>query len=265
MLVAADYFSHNAHRYEGCQVDWYDRLTLEPINVDRRKLFEQVADHIQQQILDGKMKPGDRLPSERDLQLLLGVGRPAIREALISLQQTGLVEIMNGAPARVAMPTAVGVLAGMMPAILQMLSTEEGQRHFQNLRLFFEAALARRASHEASPDDLEKLKAALEANRQAIGNRQKFIDTDVSFHFSLAEMTGNPVFTAIHDGMSSWLKQQRVVTLDLPEQEQIAYAAHAKIYEAIAARDGEAAEKAMREHLQQLQNVYWAHKQSANE
>jgi DNA-binding FadR family transcriptional regulator len=238
---------------------------VDQIVMDRRKLFEQVAEHIQKQILEGKLKPGDRLPSERDLQLRLGVGRPAIREALILLQQSGLVEITNGAPSRVAMPTAEGVLAGMLPAVLQMLSTREGQRHFQNLRLFFETALARRASQDAGTEDLARLKVALDANEGAIGNRQLFIATDIAFHFQLALMTGNPVFTAIHGGMSSWLKQQRVVTLDLPEQEQIAFAAHKRIFDAIAARDGDAAEGAMRDHLLQLHDAYWAHEAGAKD
>lgn len=232
---------------------------MEPITVDRRKLFEQVAGHIQRQILDGRLRPGDRLPPERDLQATFGVGRPAIREALISLRNAGLVEIVNGAPARVAMPTAAGVLAGMLPAVLQMLSTEEGQKHFQNLRLFFETGLARNAARSATAEQLSKLEAALAANRAALGDRERFIRTDVAFHFELAEITGNPVFKAIHDGMSSWLKQQRVVTLDIPNQEHIALAAHVKIYEAIAARDPDAADLAMRNHLLQLQNAYWEH------
>ena len=234
-------------------------MTVEPIIIDRRKLFEQVAEHIQGQILGGRLRPGDRLPSERDLQVQLGVGRPAIREALISLRKAGLVEILNGSPARVAMPTADTVLAGMLPAVLQMLSTEDGQRHFQNVRLFFETALARRAAQEATVSEINELKAALESNQNAIGNRQMFIDTDVDFHFVLAKMTANPVFTALHDGMSSWLKHQRVITLDTANQELIAFEAHKKIFETIAARNPDAAEQAMREHLLQLQAAYWDH------
>ena len=232
---------------------------MEQITMDRRKLFEQVAEHIQKQILDGKLKPGDRLPPERDLQTSFGVGRPAIREALISLRNAGLVEIMNGSPARVAMPTAEGVLAGMLPAVLQMLSTEQGQKHFQNLRLFFETGLARNAAQVASPEQLKKLETALAHNRSALGNRARFIETDVAFHFVLAEITDNPVFSAIHDGMSSWLKQQRIVTLDIPAQELIALDAHEKIYAAIVARNPDAAERAMRSHLLQLQDAYWEH------
>lgn len=232
---------------------------VEPIIIDRRKLFEQVAEHIQGQILGGKLRPGDRLPSERELQVQLGVGRPAIREALISLRKAGLVEILTGAPARVAMPTADSVLAGMLPAILQMLSTEDGQRHFQNVRLFFEMALARRAANEANDLEVAELNAALEANKHAIGNRQLFIDTDVAFHFILAKSTKNPVFTALHDGMSSWLKHQRVITLDTANQEIIAFNAHKKIFGAIEAKNPEMAEQAMKEHLLQLQTAYWDH------
>ena len=232
---------------------------VEPIIIDRRKLFEQVAEHIQGQILAGKLRPGDRLPSERELQVQLGVGRPAIREALISLRKAGLVEILTGAPARVAMPTAGSVLAGMLPAVLQMLSTEEGQHHFQNVRLFFETALARRAANEATVAEIGELEFALGANQQAIGNRQLFIDTDIAFHYVLAKATGNPVFTALHDGMSSWLKNQRVITLETANQEFIAFEAHKKIFEAIAARKPDEAEGAMREHLLQLQVAYWEH------
>jgi GntR family transcriptional regulator, sialic acid-inducible nan operon repressor len=238
---------------------------VEVFSLDRRKLFEQVAEHIQKEILHGTLKPGDRLPPERDLQLKFGVGRPAIREALISLQNQGLVEIMNGAPARVAMPTAEGVLQGMFPAVIQMLSTVEGQKHFQDLRLFFEVGLARRAALTVTDHDLVKLKVALDANKAAIGNRMRFIETDVAYHFVLAETTQNPVFSALHDGMSSWLKQQRVITLDQPDQERIAFAAHQKIYKAIAARDPDAAEKAMREHLLQLQAAYWDHEKAVRD
>ena len=131
------------------------------VTIDRRKLFEQVAAHLQRDILDGTLKPGDRLPPERDLQNRFGVGRPAVREALITLQKAGLIEIGNGAPARVSMPTAEGVVAGLMPAVLQMLQSADGQKHFQDVRLFVESGLARRAAQAATDDDIAKLKAAL--------------------------------------------------------------------------------------------------------
>lgn len=230
---------------------------VDPLIIERKKLFEHVAAHLEAQILAGKLKPGDQLPPERDLQMRFGVGRPAIREALIALQKAGLVELTNGARARVVMPTATHIFTGMAPAVRQMLSTEEGQRHFQGARLFFEVGLAREAARGATREDLDALKAALEANGQAIGDRERFTDTDIAFHFEIARIARNPVFLALHDQMSEWLKEQRVVTLAAPGQEQTAYKAHCAIYEGIEAGDPNRAEAAMRAHLEQLASVFW--------
>jgi DNA-binding FadR family transcriptional regulator len=197
------------------------------------------------------------LPPERDLQNRFGVGRPAIREALITLQRSGLVEISNGARARVAMPTAQNVVSGMGSAVKQMLSTENGQRYFQGARFFFETALARNAARGATDEQIEQLKAALDANREAIGDRGRFIETDVGFHFVLAEISANPIFIALHDAISGWLKEQRVATLDAPRQEKIAYKAHVSIYEAIALHHPDEAEAAMASHLRQLEATFW--------
>jgi GntR family transcriptional repressor for pyruvate dehydrogenase complex len=230
---------------------------LETVTIERKKLFQQVAAHLEGLILDGRLKPGDQLPPERDLQNRFGVGRPAIREALIALQRSGLIEISNGTRARVAMPTAHDLVSGMGSAVRQMLSTDDSQRHFQGVRFFFETGLARHAARAATPSQIERLEEKLACNRDAVGDRERFIETDVAFHFVLAEITGNPVFIALHDALSGWLKEQRVVTLDAPRQERIAYKAHAAIFEAIASRDADRAEEAMADHLRQLEKTFW--------
>jgi DNA-binding FadR family transcriptional regulator len=230
---------------------------VEPIVIERKKLFEHVAAHLEAQILAGKLRPGDQLPPERDLQLTFGVGRPAIREALISLQKAGLVELSNGARARVLMPTASHIFTGMAPAVRQMLSTSDGQRYFQGARLFFEVGLAREAAKAATEDDLAALKRALDANRKAIGDSDQFTATDIAFHFELAKIARNPIFIALHDQISDWLTEQRVVTLRASGQERTAYNAHKAIYDAIAARDADKAEAAMRDHLEQLASTFW--------
>jgi GntR family transcriptional regulator, sialic acid-inducible nan operon repressor len=231
--------------------------------IDRRKLFEQVAAHIEEWILSGELKPGDRLPTERELQAQFGVGRPAVREALITLQRSGLIEIANGAPARVAMPTASVVLGNAMPAVLQMLSTPTGQRHFQHVRLLFETALARFAASSATDDEVMAIKAALAANEAALGDRARFISTDIEFHLAIAKVMHNPIVIALHDAISAWLRQQRAVSLTMSGQEETAYRAHVAIYEAVAARDPDEAERAMREHLEQLERAYWETTESA--
>lgn len=230
---------------------------VESIVIERKKLFEHVAAHLEAQILAGKLRPGDQLPPERDLQAMFGVGRPAIREALISLQKAGLVELSNGARARVLMPTASHIFTGMAPAVRQMLSTAEGHRHFQGARLFFEVGLARMAAKTATDSDLAALKAALDANKEAIGDRVAFTATDVAFHFELAKIARNPIFIALHDQISEWLTEQRVVTLAARGQERTAYEAHKAIYDAVAGRDPDQSEQAMRNHLEQLAGTFW--------
>jgi len=229
----------------------------EVITIERRKLFEQVAAHIEREIIEGKLKPGDRLPPERDLQTRFGVGRPAIREALIALQRAGLIEQNNGMPARVTKARAEGVVANMVPAVRQMLGSAEGQRQLQQVRLFMEIGLVRQAAENATENDLEKLKAALEENRKAVGDSEQFIQTDVEFHFQFASMIHNPVFIALHGAMSTWLREQREFALMEPGEAKRSYQAHKRIYEAVAAHNPDAAEKAMREHLASGWNAFW--------
>lgn len=228
----------------------------EPIVIDRRKLFEQVASHIEREILAGRLKPGDSLPPERDLRATFGVGRPAIREALITLQQSGLIEIGNGAPARVAKPNAERIIAGIIPAVQQFLSDAEGQRQLQGVRLFLEVGLVRHAAVHASEEELEQLSQALERNRRAIGNMAEAIQTDVDFHFMFAKIAGNPVFRAIYDAMATWLQAQRHAAPIKPGDYDRGYNEHKRIFEAVRARDADAAQEAMQDHLERGWN--WA-------
>lgn len=230
---------------------------VEVIQIDRRKLFEQVASHLEREILAGTMKPGDRLPPERDLQTRFGVGRPAIREALITLQRSGLIEIGNGAPARVAQPTVTQVVSTMGPAVQQMLSNAAGQRQLQGVRLFMETGLVRHAAVNASPDEIADLADALERNRSSIGNSEAFIRTDVAFHYCLARMMRNPAFLAMHDAMSTWLLEQRRVALQEQDEDKRSYEAHAKIFAEIQNHDPDAAEAAMRRHLEEGWVAFW--------
>lgn len=230
---------------------------VESIALDRRKLYEQVATHLEREILGGSLRPGDRLPPERDLQLRFGVGRPAIREALITLQRSGLIEIGNGVPARVATPNMERVVAGMVPAVSQMLSSSEGQRHLQGVRLFLEIGLVRNAAANASDAEIAGLAAALDKNRSAVGDVVAFIGTDVAFHFCLACMMRNPAFVALHDAMSTWLLEQRQFALREPGEDQRSFEAHARIFAAIEKRDPDAAESAMRQHLEEGWVAFW--------
>jgi DNA-binding FadR family transcriptional regulator len=223
--------------------------------VKPRRLSDEVAQHLEQMICDGDFAEADRLPSERDLMRHFGVGRPSVREALLHLSKMGLVEMRSGERARVTRPTPQFVIDALAGPARHMLAAPDGVRNFQNARIFFEIGLARNAAMNATKQDLQAFEEALEANRKSIGDLKRFERTDVDFHYALALMMRNPIFTAIHAALAEWLLEQRRTTLAAGEDLK-AYEAHRAIFEAVAAGDPDRSERAMREHLEYVARRY---------
>ncbi|MGE3875585.1 MAG: transcriptional regulator NanR [Parvibaculaceae bacterium] len=225
-----------------------------------QKLYEQVSARLEARIIDKTYETGDLLPSERDLMREFGVGRPAIREALAHLRNMGLVELRSGERAQVIQPTPEVVVDALSGVAKHMLIAPDGVRNFQNARLFFEVGLARHAAVHATLEDIARLRSALEVNHAALDDLDRFEKTDVDFHYVLAVIPRNPIFPAIHAAIAEWLVQQRHITLNWRGRKgtaETAYTAHEAIYEAIAARDPDRAEKAMRDHLAHVASVFW--------
>lgn len=225
--------------------------------IQRRKLYQEVADRLERMILAGHLRVGDPLPSERALMERFGVGRPAVREALLTLERAGLITISGGERARVVRPTAAGMVAGLDAAVRHWLTEPTGVRHLQDARRLLEMGLARQAAEVASEADIAKLRAALADNEAALGRLQTFERSDVAFHYVIAEIARNPIFTAIFGAMAGWLTEQRTTTLRIPGADAGAFASHRRIFEAIAARDPEAAACEMRLHLEGVAQLYW--------
>jgi DNA-binding FadR family transcriptional regulator len=223
--------------------------------VRKRRLSEDVAEHLERMIQDGTFAEAERLPSERELMRHFGVGRPSIREALQHLSKMGLVEVGSGERARVTRPTPQFVIDALSGPARHMLAEPGGVKHFQDARIFFETGLARHAALHATDEDVASFEAALEANRRSIGDLAQFERTDVDFHYVLAVVPRNPIFTAIHAALAEWLLEQRHRTL-APGEDEKAYQAHRAIFEAVAARDPDRSERAMRDHLEYVARRY---------
>jgi GntR family transcriptional regulator, sialic acid-inducible nan operon repressor len=186
-----------------------------------------------------------------------GVGRTSVREAMLTLQKMGLLSLSNGERARITAPSARALIGELSGVARHLLSQEGGVGHFQQARAFLEIALARHAARNATAAQLASLAVALEANRCAIGDEAEFNRTDVAFHYALAQIPNNPIFTALHEAIVQWLFEQRVISSRARGAARAAYRAHQRIYDALAAADPEAAEVAMREHLRQVLGYYW--------
>ena len=225
--------------------------------IHRRRLYEEVAQRLEDEITSGRLKAGDQIPSERDLMQRYGVGRPAIREALLSLRNKGLLRIGAGARTRVARPNADAIVEGVSGPVRLMLADPQGVRDLQHARRFLECALARHAATDATPREIERLRARLDANRAALADPVAFERTDVEFHYELALAAGNPIFSSLHQATVGWLTQQRTISLMQPGALRSAFAFHQRVFDAIAAHDPDAAERAMQEHLAAVERYYW--------
>ena len=226
--------------------------------IRRRKIYEEVAARIEEMLHDGTYKVGDRLPSEKSFMEEFGVGRSAVREALMSLSRMGLVEVSSGERALVIEPTAQSLLDGELSGAARMLLAQPGGvRMFQDARAILEIGLCRVAAQTATDQDLDVLKQALDANHATIGQPEAFVQTDIAFHYAIAAISRSSIVVSVHDAVVDWLMEQRSTALQRTDVSQRAYDAHASIYSAIAARDSAAAEDAMQAHLSEIVNVYW--------
>src|SRR5262249_23937680 len=151
--------------------------------IRRRKLYEEVALRIEAMIRERRYAPGDRLPSEKEIMSEFGVGRSAVREAMLSLQKMGLLSVSSGERAKVTAPTADALVKELSGAARLLLAQDGGIQQFQEARALFEIGLARLAAQRATKRDIETLREALDANGRAIGNRPDFMRTDVDFHY----------------------------------------------------------------------------------
>lgn len=223
-------------------------LRIEPIS--RPKLYEVIAARLEAAIRSGQLKPGDSLPSERDLMLSFETGRPSIREAFLFLEKKGLIETETGRRARVRQPDVGTVLQSLDSVIYLSLKDANTFKSLFDARSFLEQAMARNAARTITAPQLALLRERLDRNGDAIGDRREFVRTDALFHRALFEATDNPLFVSVHDAFAGWLEERRASIERHSFTEQVAHQQHTEIFDAVAARDADAAEAAMRRHLQ---------------
>jgi DNA-binding FadR family transcriptional regulator len=225
--------------------------------VVRRKLSHEIFDRLVRSIQSGELAPNDRLPSERELMLRYGVGRPAIREAMQSLQQMGLIRIAHGERARVTMPTADAIIDQVSGAMVQLLGrVPGGLDELKDARLLFEVGLVQVAARRVTPESARLLNDAAETCHRAAGDHPRFLAADMAFHRQIATMSGNTLIRALSAGMLDWLIKFRTDLVSARGAEQLTLQEHARIAAAITAGDPAEAAAAMTDHLTRANRLY---------
>jgi DNA-binding FadR family transcriptional regulator len=228
-----------------------------PTHLSRERLSDKIAKDIEARILSGELSIGDKLPSERDLMVYYGVGRPAVREALLWLNKTGILAVSNGDRTRVTEPDPRELLQLLSGAAKMLISRDEGIRDFQKTRSFVEVAMVREASRLATDEDITELEKLLQANADSAEDKVQFSKTDDAFHQYILSIVQNPLLDALYEVVLELLEDQRRMSLSHPDALEKAIAAHRNIFDAISARDADRAELAMRAHLDTVVQTYW--------
>jgi GntR family transcriptional repressor for pyruvate dehydrogenase complex len=222
-------------------------MNLPKIAISQRPpAAQQIAHQLLEYFVSGKVKPGDRLPSERQLAEKLGVSRSIVREALKSLGMLSLIKVKPGG----------GYYLQDVPSNLLPRSVEWGlllgERHTEDLveaRGFVEVAVARLAAERRDEKALNRLQDLLAQMKAARNDPKKFVDADIAFHITLGEACQNTAFRDILSGMRSlldvWVRRVVYAAEDLGPR----YRRHLAIFEAIKKRDPEAAAQAMADHM----------------
>ena len=235
-----------------------NEIPAHPERIIRRKLSDQVFERLLALIKQGEFAPDQHLPSERDLMLRFGGGRPAVREALQSLATMGLISISHGERARVTQPNAFGVIAQLDHAARHLLATSpQSLEHLKEAREFFEVGMAREAAAKANRADVTRLTEAIAVQAAQLGkDPAAFVAADMNFHTNIAAVTRNPIFEASSRAMLQWLSLFHVGVLAWRGRERRTLADHREILAAIAANDAELAASAMRSHLRRSRSTY---------
>jgi GntR family transcriptional repressor for pyruvate dehydrogenase complex len=223
-----------------------------------------LSDRLVESVLDligsSALKPGDRLPSERDLGEQFGVSRTVVREAVRSLAAKGVLDVRSGSGATVARVNVAQASETLRLYVQGSHGNVDGVTYDQvnDVREMIEARVARMAATMASEADIARLAAVHEqfrAQAQA-GDLEASSRLDVAFHRAIAESVHNPLLLVMLDSIEPILLEIRRRVADVPGRQGRAVGAHQLILDRLTERDGAGAERAMIEHLEESRDIW---------
>lgn len=220
-----------------------------------QRLSDKVVDQLTDGIMSGRLAPGSRLPSERELGDQLGVSRTVVREAVRSLAALGLVTVTAG--------RGVEVTADPKAASLSMRLNIRGYGEVNygtvhEVRVPIEAQTAALAALRATDADIERLRAI--CNRHAAhieaGDLSAAGQDDLEFHDLIADLAGNPLLKAMYASLAEVLNDVRTPARHNAEVADSGLRAHRWLLECLANRDPVAARGAMERHLAEAERIW---------
>jgi GntR family transcriptional repressor for pyruvate dehydrogenase complex len=214
--------------------------------------YEQVAEQIQRLITSGALRPGDRLPNERELAAKFGVGRSSLRDAIRTLEVMGIVESRHGSGTVVR---DLSTDALVVPLASVLAHKRELVAELLDVRRMIEPALAARAAANATEEELSRLDDILRRQEAKVRRGERSIEEDSEFHYAIALAARNGVVLRVLDVLMDLLRESRARSLQVRGRPERSCAGHRRILRAIKRRDGPAAEAAVRKHLKEIEEI----------
>lgn len=224
---------------------------VEPIR--RTRLSQQIVAQICQLIRQGRFRPGDRLPPERELSEQLKVSRASLREALRALEISGIVEARHGGGTYVRDFSELEVIS---PLALVLEASDDVVGDLWETRIIFEPSIAALAALRATSADIDAMAAIVDLQSgpfDAAGGNERAIALDREFHGAIARASRNEVALRVLHLLHQLLHDGQRYFITSSERRAHAYIGHREILDAIREREPHQARAAMLHHLQEVE------------
>jgi len=209
---------------------------------------DATAEYLKKQIENGRLKPGEQLPSERTLQEELGVSRFTLREALARLSALGIIEIAHGKGAFISREMSPSSLGDVFLPLFANQDTKSVIDFFE-ARMLIESEAARLCAKRRKKEDLDKLNDIIVQSRAAIDDPGRFGELDFLFHKEIARIAGNVFIEKMMGCLNEYIKKYLLLLANKGENRKRSFENHRHIFELIEKKDIDNAGKITHKHL----------------
>lgn len=230
---------------------------MEIKKITKQKIYEEIANQIKEQLVSGVLKPGDKLPSTKELTERYAVGRSTVREALSALKAWGFIDIRQGEGCYVK---EVNVSEVGKPDFQTLIMNKQTILELIEARKALEVSNAALAAEKRTEADLIALDAILQQMQLNLGNEAEGEQADFQFHLKLANATQNTIMVRLLETISGQMETaiRETRRLQMYANRQVSeklWSEHQQIYDAVKQGDARKAEEAMRHHLFHVERV----------
>ena len=221
--------------------------------VERKILWEQVAEQLMAMLREKRLRPGDKLPPERELAAMMKVSRPSLREALRALSMLNVLEVRQGAGTFVT-SLETELLVEHLDFVLSL--DESSLLELFEARKIVEIGIAGLAAQRITEEELAELEAGLARSRETLDHPVDFLHADEQLHKTITKAARNPIMSRVIDSISRLLLLSRSRTVEVLSIRAQTIEDHRAIVAALKKRDVEAAKQAMLQHLNNVEQGF---------